>query len=153
MAFCLPHSKIPCTAIQLRTLPPNDSSCQIRVWKFKLLEVRSDSSGVIYHLHLIFVCRRFNFAFNFYSSPAVNCRSSKYLGPVYVNLTMGKKRCSSLSATVKLGDKPNVDVSKPEKTTSKVTFLRSECMINQFASFINTSLFFSYEYILFILSI
>ncbi|XP_075491349.1 DNA-(apurinic or apyrimidinic site) endonuclease, chloroplastic-like isoform X1 [Primulina tabacum] len=61
----------------------------------------------------------------FLSSAAVKCRSSKYLGPVYVNLTMGKKRCLSLSVTVKLGDEPDVDASKPEKTTSKVNMRES----------------------------
>ncbi|XP_073062370.1 DNA-(apurinic or apyrimidinic site) endonuclease, chloroplastic isoform X2 [Primulina eburnea] len=61
----------------------------------------------------------------FLSSAAVKCRSSKYLGPNYVNLTMGKKRCLSLSVTVKLGDKPDVDASKPEKSTSKASMRES----------------------------
>ncbi|KZV43966.1 pentatricopeptide repeat-containing protein [Dorcoceras hygrometricum] len=54
------------------------------------------------------------------SFPAVKCRTSKLSGLVYVNLKMGRKRCLSVSATVKLGDEANVDVPKSEKTTSKI---------------------------------
>ncbi|XP_073150761.1 DNA-(apurinic or apyrimidinic site) endonuclease, chloroplastic [Henckelia pumila] len=62
---------------------------------------------------------------NFWGSPAVKCRSSKLLYPVYVNLKMGTRRCLQVSATDNLGDKPNVDVSKHEKTTSKASIRES----------------------------